>query len=232
VQKLIAAFKYLTIWSRFTAFPPANETVGMGAIFFPVVGLALGLLLALMNYLLAPYADSEILSIGFVAALIVATGGAHLDGVTQTFLASAPPSERHAPNALGFAAVVLVILFKAGAANSMDERLTLSLLLMPVLARWALVVFIFGCQDRCDEAARATAARVGAGQVLILTAATLALVYYLLGRKGLLIGFLVSLLALLTRSLLYRRRTPLTHADFGTVIEFGEVLSLILLASL
>jgi hypothetical protein len=47
-----------------------------------------------------------------------------------------------------------------------------------------------------------------------------------------LISFFVSLFALLTRTLLYRRHVPLTHTNFGAIIELGESLSLILLASL
>lgn len=186
-----------------------------------------------MNYSLAPYVDEEILTVAFIAALILATGGIHLAGLKQTFDARALADGRGSEDsALGFIAVVLVILFKTAAANSMDEKLTLSLLLMPVLARWALVVFIFGCQDRCEEAARLAAANVKTWHLAIATAATLALVTYLLGRKGLLISFFLSVFALLIRDLLCRRRGLVTYANFGAVIELSEALSLVLLASL
>jgi len=229
---MIAALKYLTVWGRFTAFPPPAEAIGAGAVFFPLVGLALGLLLAFMNYSLAPYVDEEILSIAFVAALILATGGVHLAGLKQTFDARALPARAWEDSKMGFVAVVLVILFKTAAADSMDEKLTLSLLLMPVLARWALVVFIFGCQDRCQDAARLAAANVKAWHLAIATAATVALVTYLLGRKGLLISFFLSVFALSIRGLLYRCRGFVTHSHFGAVIELSEALSLVLLASL
>ncbi|HXF76831.1 MAG TPA: adenosylcobinamide-GDP ribazoletransferase [Methylomirabilota bacterium] len=233
MQQLLAALKYLTFWGRLTLRPPEPEAIGGGAVFFPLVGLALGLLLALLNYWLAPYIDSEILSIALIAALIIATGGAHLDGLKQTFdadwAAAAVDSEN---STLGSVAIILAILFKTGAADSMDEKLTLSLLLMPVLGRWALVVFIFGCQHRCEGAARRTAGNVKAWHLVIATAGTLALVAYLLGRKGLLISLFVSVFALLIRSLLYRRHALLNHANFGAVIELSEALGLILLASL
>ena len=35
----------------------------------------------------------------------------------------------------------------------MDEKLTFSLLLTPVLARWALVIFLYGYHDRCERLA-------------------------------------------------------------------------------
>ena len=233
MQRVIAAFKYLTIWSHFSTRPPTAEMIGTAAVFFPLVGLTLGLSLAMTNYVLVAYLDSEILNIVLIATLIVATGGIHLEGIKNTFDAIPTPTSKSRGNeTLGFVAIVLVILFKSGAADSMDEKLTLSLLLTPVLARWALVIFIYGYHDRCEETPRLIAENVKLWQLVVATAATLALVVYFLGRKGLWISLSVSLFALLTRSLLLRRHAVLTHHNFGAIIELGEVLSLILLASL
>jgi adenosylcobinamide-GDP ribazoletransferase len=233
VQTLIAAFKYLTIWSRFSPRPPTPQRIGTAAVFFPLVGLTLGLSLAMTNYVLVAYLDSEILNIVLITTLVVATGGIHLEGIKNTFDAIPTSTSKSRGNeTLGFVAIVLVILFKSGAADSMDEKLTLSLLLTPILARWALVIFIYGYHDRCEERPRLIAENVKLWQLVVATAATLALVVYLLGRKGLWISLSVSLFALLTRSLLHRRHALLTHDNFGAIIELGEVLSLILLASL
>jgi hypothetical protein len=81
VQKLAAAFKYLTFWGRFTDFQPLPTMVGAAAIYFPEVGLILGLSLGLLNYILAAYLSPEILSVLLVAGLIVLTGGSHLEDV-------------------------------------------------------------------------------------------------------------------------------------------------------
>ena len=207
--------------------------IGTAAVFFPLVGLTLGLSLAMTNYVLVAYLDSEILNIVLITTLVVATGGIHLEGIKNTFDAIPTPTSKSRGNeTLGFVAIVLVILFKSGAADSMDEKLTLSLLLTPILARWALVIFIYGYHDRCEETPRLIAENVKLWQLVVATAATLALVVYFLGRKGLWISLSVSLFALLTRSLLHRRHALLTHDNFGAIIELGEVLSLILLASL
>jgi len=207
--------------------------IGTAAVFFPLVGLTLGLSLAMTNYVLVAYLDSEILNIVLITTLVVATGGIHLEGIKNTFDAIPTLTSKSRGNeTLGFVAIVLVILFKSGAADSMDEKLTLSLLLTPVLARWALVIFIYGYHDRCEETPRLIAENVKLWQLVVATAATLALVVYFLGRKGLWISLSVSLFALLMRSLLHRRHAVLTHDNFGAIIELGEVLSLILLASL
>jgi adenosylcobinamide-GDP ribazoletransferase len=233
VKKLLAAVKYLTIWNRFTDLQPALETIGAAAFFFPLVGLVLGLLLATTNYLLAVYLDPEILSIALITTLIIATGGIHLEGLKHTFDSTAATTPVPRENeTLGFVAIVLVILFKIGAADSMDEKLAVSLLLTPVFARWALVIFIYGSHHLCEEMPRRITENVKLWHLIVTTAATLTLAVYFLGRRGLWIGLSLSLFTLLTRTLLHRRHAVLTHDNFGAVIELGEVLSLILLASL
>mgnify|MGYP003576674475 FL=1 len=230
MQTLSAAFKFLTVWGCFTSATPAPDTIGKAAGYFVYVGLVLGLLLALTNYILTPYLAAEILSLVLVALLITVTGAQHLNGVKNTFDALAR-NDKRADGALGFAAVALAILFKSAAIDSMDERLSLSLLLTPVLARWALLIFLYGYHIRFDETARAIAARVNLPPVLASTAATLAFMAYFLGRKGLWIALAVSLFTLLLRGLLHRRHAVLSQASLGAAVELAETLSLTLFAS-
>lgn len=235
MQSLIAAIKYLTIGGRINATKPTAEAIGSGAMYYPLVGFGLGLLLALTHYGLGVYLDSEILSIFLVAVLLVATGGAHLEGTRNTFAAfGAEPTSATRPqdNLCGLVAIVFLILFKTAAIDVLDDKPTLSLLLTPVLARWALVLFIYGYHDRCEETPRRIAENVRFWHLLVTTVAILGLAFYLLGRKGLWIGLSLSIVTLLTRSLLHRRHAVLTHDNFGAVIELGEMLSLILLALL
>jgi adenosylcobinamide-GDP ribazoletransferase len=233
MQSLVAAFKYLTIWGRLSTRQPTPAMIGAAAAYFPLVGLVLGLLLAFLNYGLGLYLASEILSIILVAFLLVATGATHLESTKSAFDTMAPKAA-HATNShiLGFIAIVFVILFKTGAIDVMDERLAVSLLLTPVVARWALVIFIYGYHDRCEEIPRVIAENVKFWHLLAATLFALGLAVYLLGRKGLWLGLALSVFALLSRSLLHRRHAALTHDNFGAVIEWSEALSLILLASL
>ena len=235
MQSLSAAFKYLTIWGRVNTTEPTPEAIGAAAVYFPLVGLLLGLLLALLNYGLGLYLESQLLSIFLIAFLLIATGAVHCEGVKKTFDAFGPDPTGAAnsrENIVGFVAILLVVLFKIRSVDVLDDKIALSLLLTPALARWALVTFIYGYHDRCDEIARRIAENVRFWHLLVTTSATLGLAVYLLGRKGLWIGLSLSVLALLARSLLHRRHAVLTHDNFGAVIELSEMLTLTLLASL
>lgn len=231
VRTVVAAFKFLTLAGFLSAKNPPPEIVGKSAKYFIVAGLVLGLLLALSNYLLAPYLDTAILSLVLVAIMIAATAGRHLSGLKDSFAGLVSVNGR-ANEALGFAAVALVILFKTAAAESMDEIATSSWLLAPVIARWGLLIFLYGYHTRFDESARPLAEQINFPAVLAATIVTLTLSVYFLGRKGLWIALAVSIFTLALRGLFYRRHKAILPANFGAAVELCEALSLVLLASL
>jgi adenosylcobinamide-GDP ribazoletransferase len=235
VKRFTAASKYLTIWSRFSEIQPSPAALGAALIYFPVVGFALGLVLAFANYALAPYLPTEILSITLVMILVVLTGGLHFEALYLAFTFSDSKStlvDHGANGAMGTITLMIVLLFKAAALDSIDQKVTVSLLLAPLLARWSVLVFIFGYQERCEKVAQVIAQQLKPWHLLLATAGTLGLATYWLGRKGLWIALVLSLLALATRNLFYRARGMITSQHCGAIIELGETLSLILLASL
>ena len=233
VKNLLAAFKYLTIWRHLGSAEVTPATIGAAMIYFPAIGLLLGLILALTNFLLAPYVAPEILSMIVISGLALMTGANHLAELKNIFssnYAIAEKSDRAAT--LGLIAIVLVLLFKDTAIDSIDEKLPFTLLLAPALARWAILIFVYGYQNRCDEPLGRAADRVKFWQLIVATVGTLSVLAYGFGRRGLWAALVLSLFVLSARTLLYRWRGRLALYDLGAMIEVGETLSLILLASL
>ncbi|WP_026477744.1 adenosylcobinamide-GDP ribazoletransferase [Alkaliphilus transvaalensis] len=129
-----------------------DEEFHKGIVYFPIIGLVIGLILTsfyhLMNYFL-PSAMGIVLT---VIVYIMITGGLHLDGLGDTFdgLYSNRPKERVleimkdsrlGTNAL--LAIVLVIIINIVALQNLDSgKLYRGLLLMPIMGRQALVL---GC---------------------------------------------------------------------------------------
>ncbi|MPZ77051.1 MAG: hypothetical protein GEU77_11065 [Deltaproteobacteria bacterium] len=236
MKSIAIAFKYLTIWNRYTRSQPDSGLVGTSVPYFPLVGLFFGLMLALIPRALENYLDTEILSIVLTALLIFVTGGLHLEALQNTFDAvpagRIPTTTAQSSGAMGIIAILLVLLFKIKSIDILEVKLTPGLLLTPVLARWALIVFIYGSQRHAEGEARLIAQNVSFWHLLLTTFGTLALATYLLGRTGLWIGLCLSVLALVWRILLQKRNGVLTRDNFGAVIELSEALSFTLLASL
>ena len=229
MESALAAFKFLTLGGRFDAVENRPEQVGTGAPFFPLVGLLLGLVLALMNGTLESYLESEILGVALISMLIVMTGAIHLEGMQRTF--DALPIDGKPVRVYGFLALLVIVLFKIRAAEVAGETRHLSVLLTPVFARWSLVIFLYG-SAAADASARAIAENVRAWHLLVTTTATLTFAAFLVGRTGLWIGLYLSLFTLLTRTYLHRRHGGVRCDNFGALIELSETLSLILFASL
>ena len=236
VQSLVTAFKYLTILGRWRESASDPAGFSNAPVWFPLVGLVIGVILAAINYLLALQIDSKILSVVIIALLIVATGAMPLAGTKITFDLMQQPAtvarDHHGGEIFGFATVLIVTLLKVHAIDIMDDKVAANIFLAPALARWALVVLLYGYHDRCEERMRPIAENTKLWHLAVTTLFTLVLATYLLGREALWIGLALSLLALLSRALLHRRHAILTQNNFGAVTDLGEALALVLMAVL
>jgi adenosylcobinamide-GDP ribazoletransferase len=178
MQTGLAALKFLTIGGHFDSVPIDPQQLGKEAPYFPLVGLILGVVLALLNRMLEPYLESEILGVVLITLLILMTGATHLKGTQQTFdnLSAENRFKSGAPKPIGFygsLALLLIVLLKVRSVEVIGETRNLSLLLTPVFARWSLVVFLYGCASTTDETAATIAENVRAWHLLVTTAATL-----------------------------------------------------------
>ena len=235
MQSLVTAFKYLTILGRWRAPTSARAGIGHTPLWFPLVGLAIGVIIAAINYALALYIDTQILSVLVIALWIVVTGAIPMAGTKMTFDAMQHPvaaARGGGAEVFGFAAILIITFLKIHAIDVMDDKVAANLFIAPALARWALVVLLYGYHDRCDETMRLIAENTKLWHVGATTLCTLALATYLLGREALWIGLALSLMALLSRTLLHRRHAILTLSNLGAVTDLGEALALVLMAIL
>ena len=236
------AFRFLTIFPWYASPTIVPEDIGRSTSFFPVVGFCLGLILVLVNWLLDPYLASEIVSVLIIAALILMARAQHLRGLGGTFDGFRAGGEARAGftvaredrgiGIFGLLAVLVVIALKFRATEVMGDARSEGLLLAPMLGRWAMVILAYG-SDFADEGIEQIGIQhVRASQLVLATAIALALVIIFAGRMGLWIALWASLLALLSRSYLYRRAGGLTDDHFGAVEEISETLAFVLFASL
>jgi len=236
MKSVFAALKFLTFAGRFDRNQVNLQQVATAIPYFPLVGIFLGFVLVLLNRLLDPRLESEILGALLIAVLALLTGGIHYQGLQNTFDALSVKrghgEETGHSHVFGMLAIVFVVLFKVRAVEVTGEARSLGLLLTPLFARWSLVIFLYGAASVAEGHARILSDNVKAWHLVLTTVGTLALAGFLVGRTALWIGFYLSLFALLSRSYLQRRNDRIDSDNFGAVIELSETLSFVLFASL
>ena len=235
MKSALAAFKFLSLASRFDRVRVEPQRLGASIPYFPLVGIVLGTVLVLLNRLLDPRLESEILGTLLVAILALLTGAIHYEGLQNTFdaLSVIGRQEQTGRNhAFGVLAIVFVVLLKVRALEVTGETRSLGLLLTPLFARWSLVIFLYGSASVAKGTARILADNARAWQLALTTVITLGLAAFLVGRTALWIGLYLSVFALLSRSYLRRRNGYIGSDNFGAVVELSETLSFLLFASL
>ena len=217
----------------------STSEVGRSVIFFPVVGLILGLILVLVNFLLLPFASAGLLSVILITLLAFMTRGLHLDGVGDTFDGLGAGGDRDRvlsimddshTGVFGLIAIVLVLFFKIHAIESIDVDRWRALLVAPILGRWAMVLLAY----------RSKAAKAGLGSNLIehlqtkhfllATLVTLLLVAAIWRRNGIVMMAWVAVLTIASKNYFYRRIGGVTGDTFGAVGELSETSVMVLLA--
>ena len=143
----LLAFGLLTIFPVRTASPTPRD-LSRAVAYFPVVGLALGVVAATLDWLLRTVLPVPVATVSVLAFLAVASGGLHWDGLadaTDGLFATGGPNRRLAimrdsrVGAFGVAAVTFVVLFEYAALSSVTTDLRVSAIVVAaVLSRWAM----------------------------------------------------------------------------------------------
>ncbi len=150
MKSLFAALQFLTVIPVPASWGGGTRELQRSVWFFPVVGLFLGVLLAVFDRGLATVLPPLPASAIIVTASIMLTGGFHVDGLADTadgFMSSRPrerileimKDSRTGP--MGVAAVVCVFVLKVTLLSAVTGPLRLpSIVLMAVAGRSAMVM--------------------------------------------------------------------------------------------
>jgi adenosylcobinamide-GDP ribazoletransferase len=147
----LAALQFLTVLPIRRGF--TNAQIGRASVYFPVVGLFIGLVLAGIDYLISLLLPAAVVNILLVAALAVFSGALHLDGLADTLdgIAGHRSSEERLRimkdsriGGFGAVGIALFLLIEFVLLNSLPADLRFySLILAPTLSRWGMVNAIF-----------------------------------------------------------------------------------------
>ena len=250
-MSFLAALRFLTViplpWWRQAN---AGETGG-AASYFPLVGLIIGLVLAGLSWLLAHILPPGVVAVLLLVAMVIISGGMHLDGLIDTcdgIGGRRSPADRlqvmrdSRTGSFGVIGVCLLLLAKyVLLINIPPTLLAPSLMLMPVLGRWAMVYAIFG-YPYARPSGLGTVFKQGTGRrrfavatIICLPLATgltwwMDIPYFYLVGGGLM---LVIWLAVVLAAAYFRHKfSGLTGDTYGAINEIAEVGLLVLVVLL
>jgi len=236
-QSLKAAIEFLTIFRVGKAreeTPP--EKIANSIIFFPLVGILLGGICGLVDFVLRDLLVSDLVRSLFpVIILAILSRGLHLDGVADCFDAlhfAGHYKERALSimkdskiGAFGVSALLIVIVGKILSISALPEGFRIqSLLLIPSLSRWTSSIVARQGAPASSEGLGYIFTVYSSKKAFLLSAA-FALVFslLLLGLKGVIIFAFISIFSAFLTSLFNRAFGGVTGDVFGAVLELSEV---------
>jgi adenosylcobinamide-GDP ribazoletransferase len=207
-----------------------------------VVGFIIGLILAVLNWLLSLILPPVVVNGLLITAMVLLSGALHLDGFIDTCdgLAGHRTVEDRwrimhdsRSGAFGIVGAVVLLLVKYVSLSSAPANLmTATLVIMPVVSRWAMVYAVFAYPYARPTGLGKVFKEGASGPGLALaTVFTLAVAigaawwaktnyFYLV---GLVIVFGTWLITLLMATYLKRKLAGLTGDTYGAINEVAEV---------
>jgi adenosylcobinamide-GDP ribazoletransferase len=239
MSSFFAALQFLTLFPWPKRRPRSADEIGCAAIFFPAIGLVLGLILVLVNVLLEPFAGPGLSSVLLVAVLALLTRGLHLDGLGDTFdgLGAGGDRERMLrimddshTGAFGVIAIVLLLFFKIHAIEILEAERWRALLAGPVLGRWAMVLLGYRSQAAKPGLGSNLIDHLETKHVLFATLIALLLAAGTLHGRGVALMIGIAVFSLASKQYLHRRLGGVTGDTFGAVGEISETSIFVILA--
>ena len=149
MKRFLTALRFLTIIPVRTK-NAAEQDYAKSTVFFPVVGLFIGLLLALFNAVISGIMPQLPASVFILIFWVFITGALHLDGLADTFDGFYSGGDKEkilkvmedtATGAKGAAVLVTLLLLKFALLVSLEGSLKVwALLLAPVISRYSMLL--------------------------------------------------------------------------------------------
>jgi len=236
ILPILAAGQYLTLMPPVVKGAFTRKELGRAVGYFPLVGLAIGVLLLGAETILSFALPQTITATLVLGLWILLTGAQHLDGfldVMDGLFGGRTPEKRlqilqdERMGAFAFAGGAVLLLLKFTALASLDS-LTTPLLLAPTLGRWAMTLAIplFPYAGE-DDRGRAMKEHANWRQVEVGTIIAMLAAGFTWGWYGLILLPIALFAMMVVANAILERIPGLTEDVYGALCEFTEVVILL-----
>lgn len=237
IRPLLIALQLLTRLPAPLRDNPTESETGRSLLYYPLIGLLIGLLLAAMSWTLAGTPALLRASL-MLSAWVLLTGALHLDGLADTVDAWAGGhGERQrtldilkdpASGPMGVSAIVLVLLVKFAALAALCDNGTLwAIVAPPLLGRTVLpLLFLSTPYVRPGGLGAGLAAHVPRRAATAIVLGTGMAIPVRAGLSGLTLLLTTAAVFLLMRRTMKRRLGGTTGDTAGALVELTEVVTL------
>jgi adenosylcobinamide-GDP ribazoletransferase len=239
--RFLAALQFLTSIPLSLKRELSPAQLGRATAWFPLAGLVIGIILALLNWLMGFILPASVANVLLIVALVVVTGAMHLDGFADTCdgIAGHKPVEERwrvmhdsRTGAFGVVGVVLLLLVKYVSLNNIPANMMLpTLLFMPVFSRWAMVYAIFAFPyarpEGLGKAYKEATRRPQFTMATIITLGIAAALFPLFSFLGLILIVCIWIITTLFALYFKHKFAGLTGDTYGAINEIAEVMALI-----
>ncbi len=237
IKSLLLAAQFLTI-APIRIKQVEERDLAASLLYFPAVGLLLGLLLMLAGHILIYLGlQAWVVGIVLVFLLIVATGGIHLDGLADTVDALAGGRDREHMlqimrdphvGVMGVLSLIIVVLLKIAFLVSLDTHTFLSALpVMCMFSRWSMVFLMFVFPyARQEGKAKVYMQKRDIGIFISSLIITLICALVLMGPKMVIILAVVAVFAYESGFFISRKINGITGDTIGGISEVLEIITL------
>jgi len=237
MKRFLVALQFLTILPFNIKGKVEDKDLGGSLIYFPIVGFLIGLFLVGIAYI-SGFLPSLVTSVLILAAWIAITGGIHLDGFADTcdgFYGNRSRKDilkimrDSRIGTMGAAGVTMLLLFKFAALSSIrPEGLWKVLIVTAVSARWSQ---IFACSAsgyaRDEGKAKYFIQYAKRTDVFAGALFTLAINWFLMGAKGIILFALLAVVVFLFVQYVKRKIGGMTGDTIGATNEIAEAAMLL-----